>query len=202
MNNPPNTKEWKVGDYVIHDYDRKSAEYLLKILKVDGSNYLVAYVDTTHNATTQMWSEQKYLLDPAEFDIPTPDQMIPLLQVFKDVIKINHKYHQVYNQNLHDDLLHIVSEIFEYLEAETEFNLQGHKNHKQHMDDEAADVAIMAMGMFLNYVEGSNMRDDGEGSLNPLPDDKVALMAYEKFMRKFNYGLNREWKKEHVENKQ
>ena len=96
MNYPENTKDWQVGDIVIHDFDAKKIGMLMVVVRIYkttgliGTRYIypawagcqmpldtpfksISYVVRTH--VGRIWkNERKYLHDPKLFDLPTnPD---------------------------------------------------------------------------------------------------------------------------------
>lgn len=36
---------WKIGDIVIHEGDRKSSEYLMRVVDIKGNKYITVYID-------------------------------------------------------------------------------------------------------------------------------------------------------------
>lgn len=76
MNYEPNTRHWKIGDFVIHDADAKSLDMLMRVTGYtrDGLVKTVYHYSRGKNARTvkKVWrNDPKYLHDPARFGIVT-----------------------------------------------------------------------------------------------------------------------------------
>ena len=75
MNDPANTRQWQVGDYVIHDGDAKHGERML--MRVVGYNRegecLTRYVHRAAHPRRALWANTiAWLHDPAPYGIPLP----------------------------------------------------------------------------------------------------------------------------------
>lgn len=72
---PPNEKQWKRGDLVIHAADAKRADMLMRVTGRDRSGLI-----RTRYVRSDMWSgvyrnEARWLLDPADFGIKTDGEV-------------------------------------------------------------------------------------------------------------------------------
>jgi hypothetical protein len=82
MNYEPNTTEWKIGDFVIHDADSKVEFMLMKVVKIipaekiipklDEPLYLTEYVYPNLAENGIYENDKKFLHDPAKFNIKIP----------------------------------------------------------------------------------------------------------------------------------
>ncbi len=66
---PPNTKDWKPGDIVIHDADAKERRMLMRVTDVlpDGA-ILSRYISPGKGNGKKLWlNDKKYLHDPSLF---------------------------------------------------------------------------------------------------------------------------------------
>ncbi len=70
MNYEPNTIDWKVGDEVIHDADRKCADMLMVVLKVQKNGLILTRYKYPDRASNRRYKNEKFCLhDPARFGI-------------------------------------------------------------------------------------------------------------------------------------
>jgi hypothetical protein len=74
MNYEPNTRQWREGDYVIHDADRKEPGMLMQVLGYDKfGEVLTVYVNQRHwKKPKKYFNPLRYLLDPRRFAIEVP----------------------------------------------------------------------------------------------------------------------------------
>lgn len=73
---PANTTLWTLGDYVINEYDSKSADMLMRVVRVArNGTFETRYVDETmhHFYGGKTWTNKLDVLhDPARFGIALP----------------------------------------------------------------------------------------------------------------------------------
>ena len=77
MNFEKNTKDWNVGDIVIHDSDSKKIQMLMRVVDVTGLHkrkiYKTEYINEDTKKQTKMFHSRKFsnykdvLHDPTEF---------------------------------------------------------------------------------------------------------------------------------------
>jgi len=76
MNDPANTRQWQVGDYVIHDADAKhdGGRMLMRVVGYNRQGAcLTRYMDPTLQAGRKPWANAiAWLHDPAPYGIPLP----------------------------------------------------------------------------------------------------------------------------------
>lgn len=124
-----------------------------------------------------------------------------LKDIFRMVVDINREYDKVYHDGmdmtkmLRDDLHHVVDEMFEFVEAVTEDNIVQMPDTSIHMDEEAVDIPIMAMGFFLHYITWKYHQFVKAGKLETVDDDAVVKSAYNVFVEKFHEVYNRDWER-------
>ena len=77
MNYEENTVDWRIGDIVIHDADRKEPWMLMVVVGRDEAKGLIKSLlvdqDRHHNLTIYE-NEKKYLHDPKRFGITVPKE--------------------------------------------------------------------------------------------------------------------------------
>ena len=70
MNYEPNTVEWGIGDEVIHDADRKCADMLMVVVKVQKNGLIITRYKYPERVSNRQYKNEKmYLHDPARFGI-------------------------------------------------------------------------------------------------------------------------------------
>lgn len=82
MNYEPNTVDWKIGDFVIHDADTKVEFMLMKVVKIIPAEETVPKSDETIYVTEYVYPNlaekgfyenvKEFLHDPAKFKIKIP----------------------------------------------------------------------------------------------------------------------------------
>jgi hypothetical protein len=89
QNYTPNTVEWPAGSYVIHDFDAKRADMLMRVVEpVEGGKLRTEYVDLQkakawggRGKTSRLVNLIAELHDPARFDIALPPAEVPSIAV-------------------------------------------------------------------------------------------------------------------------
>ena len=74
----PNTIDWRVGAFVIHDADAKRASMLMQVVKIQENGLIqTKYLFPTGGKSKQkIWKNGKeHLLDPKRFGIVLPDKV-------------------------------------------------------------------------------------------------------------------------------
>jgi hypothetical protein len=78
MNYEPNTIDWKIGDFVIHDADSKVEFMLMKVIKISvdlKSNEVIYFTEYVYPHLIENGiyeNDKKFLHDPAKFNIKIP----------------------------------------------------------------------------------------------------------------------------------
>jgi hypothetical protein len=89
QNYSPNTVTWPAGSYVIHDFDAKRADMLMRVVEpVEGGKLRTEYVDPQkakawggRGKTSRLVNPIGELHDPARFDIAVQPADVPSLAV-------------------------------------------------------------------------------------------------------------------------
>ena len=97
---PPNTKDWKTGDIVIHDADAKEKRMLMRVIGITATGQvLTKYINEDTGKVEKVWMNDKvFLHDPSLFPHLKRKTIAELLDEFKaDMIaqfeQHNDKYH-------------------------------------------------------------------------------------------------------------
>lgn len=91
MNYEPNTINWKVGDLVIHDADKKTERMLMRVTNVIGNGRIETEYANRSGSQPAYINPKEVLLDPDRFKIrttklqPTPFHSQKLIQSWNDL---------------------------------------------------------------------------------------------------------------------
>ena len=70
MNYEPNKIDWKIGDLVIHDADRKANHMLMKVVKIEPQGLTTEYIDRNNKSGAKYYlNDKKFLHDPIKFKL-------------------------------------------------------------------------------------------------------------------------------------